>query len=192
VLSPLINRTQIILDCNTSRFAVGSLVAHEFQRDAETYRADDWLILRDDVGIKHEVAINPFGVPSAVGVTLQFRQTVETVLNENRMADCIINIRDEKFQLICSPIPLVCDEKISSGALWIVRECLQPPPHDLGNILLIFGRIVANWLSKYDECLWERVCYLNHEQPSADESKSGEANDVDTSEQSASPSSPPP
>jgi hypothetical protein len=157
VLSPLINRTQIVLDCNTSKFAVGALVAHNFQAGEELDYKNDWLIFRDDVGIKQDVSNDPCYLTSATGIALQFRQTLETVLNENRLVECAVKIHNQTFQLIGGPIPLVCDEKVSNGALWIVRECLQPPPHDLGNILLIFGRVVANWLSKYDECLWQQA-----------------------------------
>jgi hypothetical protein len=153
VLSPLINRTQIILDCNTSKFAVGAKVYHNFKREERVYYNQEMLIFRDDVGIRQVIPNDLEELISSTGVALQLRQTVETVVNENRLVECEVKINDQTFQLIGSPVPIVCNEEISNGALWIICECLQPRPRDLENILLIFGRVVANWLSKYDECL---------------------------------------
>lgn len=99
VLSPLINRTQIILDCNTSKFAVGALVAHYFQNGEVPDYKNDWLIFRDDIGIKKEVIDDPSDMPSAMGIVLQFRQTLETVLNENRMVECTVKFHNQTYQL---------------------------------------------------------------------------------------------
>ncbi len=161
VLSPLIHRTQIVLDCNTAKFAVGVLVTHHQKSDDQPKRVTEWLILRDDVGVAQEVTEDPLSAHFSTGSTLQIRQALEIVLNENRMVERPLVIKAQSFQLVCSPIPLVCNEELSNGALWIVQECTQPPPQDVANILLIFGRIVANWISKYDECLWNQ--YANQE-----------------------------
>lgn len=157
VLNPLINRTQIVLDCNTAKFSVGARVFHFAQIGSTPLICEDeWLIFRDDIGISQSIVGDPGNNPDAMGAELQFRQAIETVTNENRMVTAAIEIGSQNFQLICSPIPVVCNEESVNGVLWICQECLQRPPVDLNKILLIFGRITANWLSKYHDCLVNR------------------------------------
>lgn len=156
VLSPLINRTQIVLDCNTAKFTVGALVRHYQKSNGEPEDVIEWLILRDDVGLGQEITTNPWSTRFSTGTALQIRQAFEIVLNENRIVECPLILKENTFQIVCSPIPLVCNESISGGVLCIIQECTKPPPKDVANILLIFGRIAANWLSKYDECIWNQ------------------------------------
>lgn len=160
VLSSLINRPQIILDCDTVKFSIGARVFHYVQAGSRPIRFEhEWLVLRDDLGVGEEVPCDPAdGVMSdATGTSLHFRQAIEKAVNENTLVAVATALRGKPVQLICSPIPVVCDEARADGVLWICRECIQPPPNDLGNILLIFGRVVANWLSKYHDCLGRKA-----------------------------------
>ncbi len=171
VLSNLINRTQIILDCDTARFSVGARVFHYAEAAGQTIRCDhEWLVLRDDLGVNEEVADDPADhyQTDATGTFLSFRQAIERATNENNLVIVPTTLRGRPIQLICSPIPVVCNEASANGVLWICQECTQPPPSDLANILLIFGRIVANWLSKYHDCLGRRAqaqTVFDHQEP---------------------------
>jgi hypothetical protein len=160
VLSNLINRTQIILDCDTARFSVGARVLHYAEAAGRPIRYDyEWLVLRDDLGVNEEVDGDPAGdyQTDATGTSLNFRQAIEKAINENTLVAVPTTLRGKPVQLICSPIPVVCNEARADGVLWICQECVQPPPSDLANILLIFGRVVANWLSKYHDCLGRKA-----------------------------------
>ena len=152
-----------------TRFAVGARIFHYFDIGKELDYGHEWIVLRDDIGLEQEMGTDPGLCDGAIGTTLQFRQAIETVMNENRMVRCTVKIQNQSFQLICSPLPLVCDEQQADGILWMVQECLQAAPHDLENVLLIFGRITANWLSKYNECLADKINPEEHTVPTVTE-----------------------
>jgi len=163
VLTAVINRPQQILDCDMALFSVGVLVSHRMVSQVAFPTWDDrFIVLRDDFRVQDEVHAGGFGelapyLDAATGAMLMFRHAFELAKNENRMDIRRVSVGGKMVQLISSPIPLVCDENHANGVIWLCRECIESPPEDLGNILRIFGRIVANWLYKYNECVGQRT-----------------------------------
>jgi hypothetical protein len=167
VLTSVINRPQQVLDCNMALFSVGALVNHGelVQPYGKTSKSlvwqDSFLVFRDDLGLLSACGRSPWDKSSDIydlpkGARLDMRHSLEHSMHENRIDVRSVSVGNKRVQLISAPIPLVCDEDAANGVIWIGRECVQEPPSDAENILRIFGRIAANWLSKYNECVSNR------------------------------------
>jgi hypothetical protein len=64
-----------------------------------------------------------------------------------------INIHNDIFTLICSPIPNVCEDCPADGIIFTVYKGVEICSQDSAEVLLIFGRILSNWVSKYNDCV---------------------------------------
>lgn len=61
-----------------------------------------------------------------------------------------------EYTIICSPIPLACNENETNGVLFIISKKLANIPVDTDVNLTIFNSVVANWVYRYNECIGKR------------------------------------
>lgn len=173
MLLPIVDRPQQILDCEMAHFTVGVIVDYaELQTLELTEPVDEdslWFrertffsMFRDDLGLKKQIFENVFKMNAPKGVALELLHSIQKAKNENTLDVRPVSMDNgQVIQLISSPIPMVCEENSPIGVIWVFRECDQIVPEDLDNILRIFGRIAANWLSKFDECHRNRLIAQN-------------------------------
>jgi len=165
VLDPLINTPQYILDCNKSKFTISTVISHLHALESPNAITADYihsiLNFRDDLEITGYLNANVLDESNLTGVSLQIQNLIRTARNDNKLCSGNITASGRKAFIICSPIPLVCEIGAAGGVILMAHEGTCELPNDIENVLLIFGRIVSNWLSKYDDCVRDRVIKKN-------------------------------
>jgi len=163
VLQSIIQVPNYILDSNTSKFTVavhlpnypikGSFNDHtyKYQLDWE----DKTMILRDDFKIGKDLSDDILVDMYARGLKYQIQNGGRDTYNNGCLKETLIKEENKDFKLITSPIPAVCEDS-TAGVLFLFCDKNVVRPVDLENTLLIFGRIMSNWISKYEECISNR------------------------------------
>lgn len=161
LLRPVIEHPQYLLNCDSTRFTVAVRVEHYSEVD-DFIRADDRIyLLRDDLKLSVPLGADADGIDAledlnASGMRMKLRNALQASLNNNTFHnECIVH-DDSSFSLAVGPIPLVCEVDGASGVLMIATDSELACPCDLSAVLGIYGRLIANWLSKHDECLFRK------------------------------------
>lgn len=151
VIEPLITRPQYVFDCNESLFSVACLAS--YRAPAPTGWKDEFMIFRDDHDIAAMLTPDLLWDHTAKGASLDIQKAVQRCYNDNVFVCDSFAPKGATLAIVASPIPLVCETGISNGVLIFVTRCGHNCPTDVENTFRIFGRIIANWLAKYSECV---------------------------------------
>lgn len=151
VIDPLITRPQYLFDCNESRFTVAAFVSHN--SPPPQLWSEHFIIFRDDLEIGDMLTQQLISDQTAGGSTLDLQKVLQRCYNDNQFVCDTFRPQNEDISLAASPIPLVCETTESNGILLFAYPCGHGYPKDVDNSLRIFGRIIANWLFKYSECV---------------------------------------
>lgn len=156
VVDDLVFRTNYFYNIDKSKFTVGIFLNEIAIKDEKLnaiYRKSSNYIFRDDLNINElipEDLMNfdsdaKFKILTAFHESISFEKFLMNKFNYNGM----------NYNLICSPIPNVCESCPSIGVIYTIYEGEEKCSEDSKNVLLIHGRIVSNWISKYEDCLYK-------------------------------------
>jgi len=151
VIEPLISRPQYVFDCNESQFSVACLAS--YRSPAPTGLIDEFMVFRDDHNIRGMLSSGLLCDHTAKGPLLDIQKVVQRCYNDNVFVCESFSPHGAQLAIVASPIPLVCETALSNGVLLFVTRCGHTCPTDVENTFRIFGRIIANWLAKYSECV---------------------------------------
>ncbi|TAE90844.1 MAG: hypothetical protein EAZ81_08500 [Verrucomicrobia bacterium] len=151
VIDPLISRPQYVFDCNESQFSVACLAS--YRSPAPKGWVDEFMIFRDDHKIGSMLSSDLLWDHTAKGSLLDIQKAVQRCYNDNVFVCDSFSPYGVQLSIVASPIPLVCETTLSNGVLLFVTRCGHTCPTDVENTFRIFGRIIANWLAKYSECV---------------------------------------
>lgn len=159
VLDPIITKPNYILDCDKSKFTIALHLPYLFEIIARKDKPEKLDIIekpktftfRDDFNILAFLQNDILVDLDAKGFKFNVHTAGLNTFNNKYLAESIVLNKKQKLKLITAPIPAVCEDGIL-GVLFVFCEESVSRPKDLENILLIFGRILANWISKYEEC----------------------------------------
>lgn len=116
--------------------------------------------LRDDLKIWQLIPKDMGNTSTYSGITLSiFTQILSTNRNNNFVSNCI-DINEIGHTLVTSPVLSVCDGRQAAGVLFIVFPDQCEIPEDVEETIQILGRIISNWISKYNLCVIEHFEYL--------------------------------
>jgi len=156
VLEDIIDRTQNFLDCDYTKFSVAIFIDNIYDPNSakgNIMKKPVSFVFRDD--FSYEVYfpdnINNHSNDNHLTFYLQTKIT-EVIKLSNYIAEHK-EFDDTNYLFLFAPIPNVCDVCPPDGAIVIMSKQEQSAPKDLENILKIFGQIVANWLSKFNDCV---------------------------------------
>jgi hypothetical protein len=155
VYDSIIQQTHYLLDTHKSQFTVAVFLKNYINvNDDSTFdRFNKMLVFRDDFVIIEHLTDNMIYCENQRDFCLEIQNCVKKSLNNSRMYETKLN---DDLKLITSPIPQVCGGDFNDGTLLIFCENDICVPKDLENVLLIFSRILTNWISKYYECVSSR------------------------------------
>lgn len=155
VLEDLILRTQNFLNTDLTDFTVGIYISNIYdpsnkemavKKPVSHLFRDDFFVDKDFPDqIEHLVA----GLPAKFYLQSKIQEVIK--LNSFVSEHKIINQKNYLF--VISNIPNVCEDCPPDGALVLISKQKAAPPEDLENILKIFGQIVSNWTSKFNDCI---------------------------------------
>lgn len=167
LLEPLITRPQYILACDSSRFTVAARVAHTNEKGEWTQH---FVVFRDDLSLAATIGADEDGVDvledsNATGIRFQLRNALQSAYNHNEFHVQTIRQPQSTLSVVASPIPLICESNAADGVLVLISEQLHQCPVDMSDVLRIYGRLIANWLAKYSECMNSRLKQTEHGNP---------------------------
>ena len=159
VLNDIVDRTQNFLDCDYTKYSVAIFIKNIY----------------DPHSIKGSITLKPvsFVFRDDFLIADFFPQNIEHITNENALKFYLqtkiiesINLSSyisehktfedgNNYLFLFAPIPNVCEVCPPDGTIVIMSKQNENAPKDLENILKIFGQIVANWLSKFNDCVYQ-------------------------------------
>jgi hypothetical protein len=156
VIGPLIELPNYILDCSGSDFTVGAYLRYSVVPPAENNSGElDWIenafVMRDDLDLKQFFMPDLMVNIDATGIQFELRNALQWTYNHNRFFTDTFHYEGHDYTIVAS-VPQVCEGNLPIGVLFITAEKLCTLPEGLDRTLLIFNRILANWLSKYNDC----------------------------------------
>lgn len=155
VLNDLVERPNYFLDIDKTKFTVGVYIKY-VETETETFFPDTkekFIIFRDDLLIKDYIPTTLENLEADEISEFKIQTALIESLNFDKYICKHFEINDETYSIICSPIPNVCESCPPEGIIFTIYKGTDSCPIDIENILLIFGRIVSNWMAKYNECV---------------------------------------
>lgn len=162
VINDLVERTNYFFDVDKSKFTVGVYLDNIRIKDGKQINeVSKGFIFKDDLNIKGYLPEDLIHFNSEND--FQFRSLTKFIeaIKFSRFVSEEIQLNNKKLLLICSPIPNVCEDCPPIGLIFTVYEGCENCSTDSENVLLIYGRLLANWISKYEDCLHKNSSLLN-------------------------------
>jgi hypothetical protein len=156
VLIDLVDRPHYILDVDQTKFTVGTFIKDILDKNSqvgEISSVEKTFIFRDDLNIAYVLPESPYQLNSEQEGSFQFQTALLEGLNFNKFLCKSIKLNDQSYTLICSPIPNVCEDCPPDGIVFSLFKGTECCSSDIDSVLLIFGRILSNWIAKYNDCV---------------------------------------
>lgn len=156
VLLDLVERPNYILNIDQTKFTVGTFIKDLLDKNSAVGTSsyiEKTFIFRDDLNLISKLPETPYLLDSEQEGSFQFQTGTLEVLNFNKYLCKTIVIESQTYTLICSPIPNVCESCPPDGVIFSLYKGIDCCSTDIDSILLIFGRILSNWVAKYNDCV---------------------------------------
>lgn len=156
VLVDFIERPNYVLNIDDTKFTVGTFIKEILDKNSNVgnlQTTQKIFIFRDDLGISHFLPENPYELNAESEGSFQFQTAILEGLSFNKYLCKEFTLGSEKYSLVCSPIPNVCESCPPDGIIFCVYKNCEKCSADIDSVLLIFGRILSNWIAKYNDCV---------------------------------------
>lgn len=161
VLTPFMKNISAILDSNNIKYTLGIFIENFYHLDYEdrVLMDDHIVVINDDLEFERFIPPKLFTTSDTSGFSLEIQSVMKKLFNNENTDFLIQNIsNDNKFYtMILSIIPCVCSGERKEGINFIIIEPTSEELPDLNSTLDIFNRIIANWLSLYQECVFRKA-----------------------------------
>jgi hypothetical protein len=166
LLNPYISNLHFILESFNSKYSVATYLRNiatenPSQNNVETMTGV--YVIKDDLNLKN---ILQWDLVESNNLSAE-KQEIQNILrlskNNNRFEKGNFTFNGELFTLLSTPIPIVCDDNYPDGLFIVIGKNIDTYPNDTVEIFRIFNRILANWISKYNECVYSRINFKNQQ-----------------------------
>lgn len=156
VLSDLVERPNYFLNIDETKFTVGVYLETVNDRNSNVGHlqySEKFFILRDDLLLNDLFPESLFNMESEEEEYFQ----IQTAIMESKKFDkylCkALKLTNRNLTIVCSPITNVCEDCPPEGVIFTIYTEEKECSPDMENVFQIFGRIVSNWISKYNDCV---------------------------------------
>jgi len=169
VINDLIYRINHVLDSASSNYTVGVYFEGIAQKTptyyvgSEVQYSNNFFIFRDDIELSNKLPRDIHQSNQLTGITHSLQSQLSRAYNHNKFNSKCIDIKEIGHTSIVSPIQAICEADLPSGLLFIVVDDQIEIKKDLENILQIFGRIMSNWMDKYNNCVYDQFQKMKHD-----------------------------
>lgn len=115
------------------------------------------IILKDELGLGGIIPKDLLELSNVQGASYEVQSAIRKTTNNLQFNSHDFDVDDKSYTIISSEILEVCSDDYMSGALFIIFKKGVSPPIDLPEVLSIFNRIVANYVSKYNTCIFGKL-----------------------------------
>jgi hypothetical protein len=162
LIEPVIDNTYFLLDTINTKFTIGVFL--DGYRSMTLYnQLERGIIVIDDKLTKSSFLIKELLDTNTVRTEqLELQTAIRQCFNNSEFVDKNYNDGQNDFSIVCSPMPSACNENDGLGVLFIISKKLETIPTDLPTKLKIFGRVIANWIYRYNECVNNRQQHIQN------------------------------
>lgn len=177
LLQPIVSYTDVILDTSTEKkFTIGihldSYLKYPNNYDEITIEEtafstsiSDWepitdkglILLRDELELKTILPKELVDKARNIGASYEIQTAIQRTLNNLTFNTHDFVYNENKYSVICSEILEVCSDEYVNGVLFIIYNKGIRFPTDVPEVLRIFNRITANYVSKYNSCIFNEI-----------------------------------
>lgn len=162
LLRPFISNLHLVLESFDSKYTIATylkdIASETPKRDGIEYNTGIF-VLKDDLNIRESLKHDLLERTDLISEKQQIQNILRLSLNNNRFENGKFQIQGEDFHLLSSTIPIVCNDEYPDGLFIVIGKDLNSVPNDIEEIFRIFNRVLANWISKYNECVYNRNNY---------------------------------
>lgn len=163
VIYPLFIKTNSIFECNNTKFTIGVFLNEHYTlpdltkglpKDIGEVVDSRIVMIKNDFDL--DINIDLLTDNKATGFLLQLKQSIE-VSFANQQYHCA-DLKDETgaYKFFAIDIPQVCGVGEPQGVMFILAEKICEPD-DIEQILDIYSRLVSNLISKYQDCIIDKL-----------------------------------
>lgn len=177
LLQPIISYMDVILDTRTEKkFTIG-VHLESYQKFPDNYDEIELSYYGDQVGIinwgpisdkgiiilNDELNISDFlpkqllEIERISGSQYELQTAIKRTLNNLTFTKHNFTENDIEYTIVCSEILEVCSDEYVNGVMFIIFKNGIIFPVDVPDILSIFNRVTANYVSKYNSCIFEEI-----------------------------------
>lgn len=154
VLNDLVERTNYFFDVDKSKFTIGVyLDGVRLKQGTEIYTTTTNYVFKDDLKLDYNLPINSTQFNSENDLQFKILTKFIESINFSRYIEEKLDSENKDLFIICSPIPNVCEDCPPIGVIYAIYEGCDKCSTDSENVMLINGRLLSNWISKYEDCL---------------------------------------
>jgi len=157
VIKDFVDKPHYFLDLDKSKFTVGIYLNQVYDPASppSTLETEEKLfIFRDDLSLVGLLPQELFDLATEHEEKFNLQTAIIECFNFSKYICRKIIVAGKSIRLICSPIPNVCENCPADGVIYCAYEGDDSCPTDIESILLIQGRILSNWISKFNDCVY--------------------------------------
>ncbi|MFZ4107345.1 hypothetical protein [Flavobacterium sp.] len=166
LLNPYISNLHFILESFNSKYTVATYLSdiateNPMQNNVETKTGI--YVIKDDMKLKSILQYDLFENSTLTAEKQEIQNILRLSKNNNRFEKGSFTFNGEQYSLFSTPIPIVCNDNYADGLFIVICKSIDTFPNDTEEIFRIFNRILANWISKYNECVYSRINFKNQQ-----------------------------
>lgn len=168
LLAPIISYTDVLLDTSTEKkFSIGIYLDSYKKLPKENNKQSTdkgILILNDELELLELVPKDLLENEKVNGASYEIQTAIKRTLNNLIFNAHNFTHNDNDYTIITTEILEICSDDYVNGVLFIIHKQGIKYPTDVADILGIFNRITANYVSKYNICIEEELNNKNRAQ----------------------------
>ena len=156
VLEDLVERPNYFYNIDKTKFTIGTYLKEINHRKSQIGRIsseEKVFVFRDDLLLERFIPKTFSQINSSEEEIFQIQTAIIEAIEFNKYLCKKLKVKNETYSLICSPIPNVCESCPPDGIIFTIYKGEECCSSDSESVLLIFGRILSNWVSKYNDCV---------------------------------------
>jgi hypothetical protein len=191
LLRPLLDNPEVLLNTSIEKkFTIGIYLEEyyncpknilenvNFKEDGKFVFLDDNLhkdagiiILQDELGFETIINKDLISDSRIDGSLYEIQSAIKRTINNLLFSSQNFTHEENNYSISCSPILEVCSDEYSNGVLFIIySENISIPP-DFKDVIGIFNRISANYISKYNFCVLQQIAQVIQKEQEKKDSK---------------------
>ncbi len=156
LIEPVIDNTFFLLDTINTKFTIGVFLNSYSSMSVDTHREKGIIVIEGKLNKTNLLSKELFDMNSVRAEQLELQAAIKHCFNNSEFVEKNYSNGQSDFTIICSPMPSACNENEGLGVLFVIGKKLESIPIDLPIKLKIFGRVIANWIYRYNECVNNR------------------------------------
>lgn len=156
LIEPIIDNVFFVLDTINTKFTVGIYIESYRSMTLEGQLEEGIIIIDDKLEKGHLLAKDLLRLSNVRDEQFDIQTAIRQSFNNYEFVHSKYYVGEDKFSIICSPMPFACNEDDPNGVLFIIGSEVDTLPLETETNLKIFNRVIANWIYRYNECVNNR------------------------------------